>query len=239
MPPAASDGGVCAIHQPNFFPWLGYFDKIRRADVFVLLDAVDYPRAGSGGMGSWTNRVRLRVGGEARWVGCPVRRTPLGGRLGDVVIDDSQPWRSKLIKTLQANYRRAAGFEAAMTLLEPLILAPEGNLASFNIAAIAAIARHLGLSCPLVRQSALTHGGQATALLVSLTQAAGCRTYLAGGGAAGYQQDDQFAAGGLSLRYQDFQPRPYGPADGFTPGLSVIDYLMHNGRPLAEAFPDG
>ena len=42
---------LVAIHQPNFFPWLGYFDKIRRADIFIFLDAVAYPRAGSSGMG--------------------------------------------------------------------------------------------------------------------------------------------------------------------------------------------
>jgi hypothetical protein len=29
---------VVAIHQPNFLPWLGFFDKLARADVFVLLD---------------------------------------------------------------------------------------------------------------------------------------------------------------------------------------------------------
>ena len=33
---------IVAIHQPNFFPWLGFFDKIRRADVFVFLDDVSY-----------------------------------------------------------------------------------------------------------------------------------------------------------------------------------------------------
>ncbi len=64
---------ICAIHQPNFFPWLGYFDKISRADVFVFLDVVDYPKSGSS-MSSWVNRVMLKVGSQKTWVRCPVVR---------------------------------------------------------------------------------------------------------------------------------------------------------------------
>lgn len=222
--------GLVAIHQPNFFPWLGYFDKIRRADVFVFLDAVDYPRAGSGGMGSWTNRVRLNVQGEARWISCPVRRMPLGSPISAAVIDDSQPWRAKLLKTLDANYRKAPNYASAMGILEPLVMNPERRLADYNIHAIAAISTHLGLACRFARQSELAHEGQATALLISLVKAAGGHAYLAGGGAGGYQEDDMFAANGVDLVKHGFAPKTYGDEERFLPGLSVIDYLMHDGR---------
>lgn len=228
---------VCAIHQPNFFPWLGYFDKIRRSDVFVWLDAVDYPRSGSAGMGSWVNRVKLRVGGEARWVGCPLRRMPSGVLISDALIDDSQPWRAKLLKTLHANYARASGYEGAMALLRPLIEGAEDNLAAFNMTAIGAIAAHLGLKCRFVRQSSLVTDRRSTDLLAELVRSVGADAYLAGGGAAGYQDDALFGERGIVLRFQNFTPAPYGSAAAFTPGLSVIDYLMHDGRPLAEAFP--
>ena len=64
---------VCAIHQPNFFPWLGYFEKIKRADVFVFLDHVHYPKSGNS-MGSWTNRVKINISAHAKWISCPVVR---------------------------------------------------------------------------------------------------------------------------------------------------------------------
>jgi hypothetical protein len=226
---------LVAIHQPNFFPWMGYFDKIRRADVFVFLDAVDYPRSGSGGMGSWCNRVRAGVQGEARWITCPVKRAKLGEPINAITIDDDQPWRTKLLRTLEANYRKAACYAGAMTLLEPLITSPENNLATFNITAIEAIADRLAVTTRFVRQSSLPGEGKATDLLISLVKASGGQAYLAGGGAGSYQQDEAFAAAGLDLVYQGFAPRPYGNEARFIAGLSIIDYLMHDGRPL-DAF---
>ncbi|MBR0801191.1 WbqC family protein [Bradyrhizobium jicamae] len=226
--------GLVAIHQPNFFPWLGYFDKIRRADIFVLLDAVAYPRAGSGGMGSWCNRVRLDVQGEARWVTCPLRRAPLGTSIATTEIDDTQSWRPKLLRTLEVNYGKAPQFATCMTILEPLISAPESNLAAFNIRAIEAIAAQLRLSTRFIRQSTLSYSGHATELLISLVKAVGGSTYMSGDGAAGYQRDELFAENGLGLVKQNFSPISYGEPSRFIPGLSVIDYLMWDGRPLAS-----
>ncbi len=224
---------ICAIHQPNFFPWLGYFDKVRRADTFVFLDAVSYPRAGSGGMGSWVNRVKIAVQGEARWAGCPVRRASLGAPIREIEIDDGQPWREKLIRTLEANYARAANFAPAMALLTPLIAHAETNLAAFNMHAIEAIAAALGVSARFVRQSDLDVAGEATERLIAIARAVGADTYLAGGGAGGYQDDALFDRAGVTLVYQKFAPAPYGPPRRYIPGLSVIDYLMLDGRPLA------
>src|SRR5262245_10308701 len=229
---------LVAIHQPNFFPWLGYFDKIRRADAFVLLDAIDYPRSGSGGMGSWSNRVRIAIQGEPRWLTCPIRRMPLGRPLLAAEIDDSQPWRRRLIATLTANYGRAAHFRQAMAVLRPLIERPESNLAAFNIAAIGVIAQHLGVQTRFLRQSELPYAGKATELLIALVKAVGGDAYLAGGGAGGYQEDELFARHGVKLIYQGFTPQSYGADEPFLPGLSVIDYLMRDGRTLAEAFPN-
>lgn len=219
--------GLVAIHQPNFFPWLGYFDKIRRADAFVFLDAVDYPRSGSGGMGSWCNRVRIAVQGEARWVTCPLQHMQLGSPIAAASIDDRQPWRTKLLKTLEANYRKAPCYAKAMELLSPLILAQETRLADLNVSAIKTVSAALGLKTRFLRQSHLGGEGKSTELLISLIKAAGGDSYIAGGGAAGYQQDELFAAAGIKLVYQNFVPRPYGDPSRFIAGLSVIDYLMH------------
>ena len=228
---------LVAIHQPNFFPWLGYFDKIRRADAFVFLDGVDYPRSGSKGMGSWTNRARIAIHGEAHWLTCPLRRMPLGTSIKAIQINDDQPWRTKLLRTLEVTYGRSPGFKRAMDILGPLIAKEESGLAAFNIAAVTSIADYLGLSCRFMRQTELPHHGSATELLASLAKSVGGTAYLAGGGAEGYQEDAVFAREGLGLVYQAYSPRPYGREDRFIRGLSVIDYLMEDGRSLVEAFP--
>jgi WbqC-like protein family len=230
---------ICAIASPNFFPWLGYFDKIRRADVHVFLDDIALSKSGSG-MGSWINRVAIAIRGTAQWFGCPLRREPGIQLIRNVRIDDSQPWRRRLRRTLEINYRRKPGFERAMAILVPLLEYPTDNLAEFNINSVMRIAEVLGLECEFLHQSALPVSGTATERLVSITKAVGASTYIAGGGAAGYQRDELFPQNGLRLIHQGFEPRPYGDARRFIPGLSVIDYLMNVTPPVlpAEAGPD-
>lgn len=220
---------VVAIHQPNFFPWLGYFNKIARADLFLVMDNVQFPRKG----GTWMNRVRLLVGGQPTWVTLPVVRAYHGLRLvREMQIDNAAPWREKLIKTIRTNYARAPFFTEAFPVIAQAVSCPVGNLAEYNLSAISLLTALLGLDTnKLIPGSTLElEDVDSTDLLIAMVKAVGGTSYLCGGGAAGYQEDEKFAAARIELIYQDFQHPIYPQGDAqFVPGLSVIDALMHCG----------
>lgn len=238
-PAPKSDGPptqiVCAIHQPNFFPWLGFFDKIRRADVFVFLDEVPFNKSGSG-MGCWTNRVRIDIGGQPRWFGCPVLRERGEQLIRNIHIDEAQPWRRRLLRTLETNYRRAPYFAPTMALIQPLIEHRTDKLLEFNTHAIHTISAALGAQCRFMRQSEVRASGVATERLIHLTREVGANTYLAGDGASGYQEDALFADSGIKLLHQRFAPKAYGDPARYIPGLSIIDLLMKAGFEAPFAF---
>src|SRR5688572_22703540 len=129
---------VVAIHQPNFLPWLGYFDKLARVEVFVFLDHVQFQKKG----GNWANRVRMLAGGDqASWVTVPVVRSYHGVRaINEIEIDESRPWRSKLLKTIESSYRRAPAYAEVEPVLAKLIENSSTRLAEYNERAVRAIA---------------------------------------------------------------------------------------------------
>jgi len=220
---------MVAIHQPTFFPWLGYFDKIAQADMFVLMDNVQFPKKGGG----WINRVQLAVSGQAAWVTMPVVRSFHGTRLiREMQIDNSTPWREKLLRTVKASYGRAPFFEQVFPLFEDMVNNPTDKLADYNKAAILAITAAVGLNTSkLIDASTLDAEGTATDLLISMTHAVDGTAYLCGGGADGYQEDNKFAAANIELIYQDFKHPVYSQCNTstFIPGLSIIDALMNVG----------
>lgn len=224
-----STSKLVAIHQPTFFPWLGYFNKIDQCDQFVVLDSVQFSKKG----GTWGNRVKLLISGEPRWVTMPVERNYHGVRsYAEMRIDNSTPWRDKLRESLRVNYRAAAHFSEVFPPLEELISNSTTSLTDYNLSAILYFARALDINVSkIVMASALKAEGSGTDLLVSIARSAGGTAYLCGGGASGYQEDEKFAAAGLDLIYQEFKHPRYDQMNvpEFVPGLSVIDALMNCG----------
>ncbi len=208
---------LVACHQPNFLPWLGFFDKLAQSDRFVLLDAVQFPRTSRG---TYTNRVQLLIGGQPAWLTVPVVRDGVQ-RIGDVRIDDRQPWRRKAVRSIEQSYAKAPGFAATMPLVRELLEHDTDRISELNERAIRRLAPEHAHK--LVRQTELGDvPGAATDLLIGLVRAAGGDAYLSGDGADGYQEEPKYAAAGLGFRLQGFAH----PDTGGPPGLSIVDARM-------------
>lgn len=219
---------VC-IHQPDFFPWMGFFDKVIRSDIFVILDHVQFPKTG----GTYCNRVKLMLDGQEKWVTAPVDRNFNGYRaITEVDFKIEIPWKKKILKSIYGSYCKAPFFEEGLQIFEPLISNPENNVSIYNTHAILTIAEYLNVpNTKFVKSSQLAHQGAATELLVSLTRSVGGRCYLAGSGAAGYQEDAIFADANIGVIHREYKHPVYSQFSGqnFKSGLSIIDAFMHCG----------
>ena len=215
-----------AIHQPNYLPWLGYFAKIARADRFIFLDDVQFSK------GSYTNRVQVLSAKGPRWLSVPVE-VHLGDPIAKVMPRPG--WARSHADMLRNEYRQAAHFKAAWPELEAMLrAAPEADLAAVNIHLVMALAGRLGLKCVFSRSSEFSTTGAADDRLVELTAAvAPGGSYLSGKGGAKYQDPPKFAAAGLGFAYLGFSHPQYPQGemapDGFVPGLSVADAVLHLG----------
>lgn len=208
---------ICAIHQPNFFPWAGYFDKIRRADVFIFLDDVAYPKSGSGA-GSWCNRVMLLNGGVPTWCGLPIKRETGTQLIKNVEFSNKEYNAQKILKSLAYNYKKTPGYQEIMPLIESLVRYPQNNLAEYNINAIIALSNYFGFKTKFIRQSELEHHHQSTELLIELLEQVKADAYLCGNGSNGYLEENLFEKAGIELIYQN-----KNPAEHFVSNLNIED----------------
>ena len=88
----------CAIMQPSYFPWAGYFNLINKADTFVFLDDVQFSK------NSWHNRNSILVKQRKIWITVPLKKSKLNTKLNEKIIDNLNDWKSKHIKTIKQSY---------------------------------------------------------------------------------------------------------------------------------------
>lgn len=216
---------LVAIHQPNYFPWLGYFWKIAQSDIFVFLDDVQFSK------NSFTNRTRVLCNNKARWLTVPVHV-----RLGDP-ISSVQPvdcgWRDSHLRALSSYYGDATEFRKSWPIIEEIVRGvPFGSVALINQHIVTNIARTLGLAAKFVVASALSKSdANPSERLVDIVKILSPNgTYISGQGGANYQDKRKFEASGIRLIYSDFRHPYYRQQSGsFVSGLSILDAIFNVG----------
>ena len=216
---------IVAIHQPNYVPWLGYFHKMAAADVFVLLDDVQFTK------NSFINRVRVLGPNGPRWLSVPVTVS-----FGDPImaVMPAQPdWASRHRDILRQAYRRAPAFEAVWPEISALYAsAPVADLATVNRHFIDGLGARLAIETKILLSSEIETGdASGTERLTRIVSAvAPGGIYLSGQGGGKYQDEAAFKAAGIRLHYAQFcHPRYDQLTSEFVEGLSVLDAVFFLG----------
>jgi hypothetical protein len=217
------------ILQPSYIPWRGYFDQIRRADLFIFYDDVQYDKHG------WRNRNQIKTMQGKKWLTIPVnsKGATSGLLIKDVTIDWSISWAKTHLKSLTSTYNKAPYFKKYLPLLESFYQRCDQFLADFTIASSIALAAELGItSTRFMRSSELPDiDGRKTDRVINVLQRVGATHYICGPSADSYMQPEKFEAAGITFEYMQYNypeyPQLYPPYD---PYVTILDLLFMTGK---------
>jgi hypothetical protein len=211
------------VLQPGYLPWLGYFDLLKKADVFVHYDDVQFDKH------SWRNRNRVKGPKGAIWLTVPVFHSGRAGQpILDVEIDDRQDWRRKHLSTVAQLYARAPFVDTVLPRLRNIIERPWPRLVDLDLALTDWLAAEIGIATPRHRASELDVGGDRNERLINLCQHFRATRYISGNAAQDYLDVAQFAAAGIEVVWHNYDHPNYAQQHGeFVPYLSVLDLLLN------------
>ena len=215
------------IHQPDFAPYIGFFHRFLHADLYLVLDHVQFV---NGTSRAWTHRDKIKTPKGAQWLTLSVKNSPRDTPINRVELSKNVNWRVDHLRILEANYRNAPFYEEIIPHLRNLYNQSVSFLMEFNLLSIEMLMDLLDVRIPTMLSSEQSPQGAKNELLIDLLQKAGATHYLSGGGARDYLEEHRFNDVGIEVVWQNFTHPVYPQLFGeFVPNLSSLDLLFNCG----------
>lgn len=224
---------IVSAHQSHYLPWLRYFGKIAKSDLFILLDDIQYNKGG------YQNRNFIKGSEGKMRLTVPVKHRYQQSLL-DVKISPDPSWRLKHLRSLEEGYRSAFFFHPYISFFEELYAASWEYLTPLNEHILSHILSCLGITTTVVKSSQFNsrkvHDGNlsGTDRLIRLVKEAGGSSYLAGAyGMGAYLDRAKMEEAGIKVLMYDWESPIYKQQfseNGFIPELSIVDLLFNEGN---------
>ena len=224
------------IHQPEFFPWVAFFNKVLLTDRIVLFDNVQFKHH------YFENRSKMMIGGSPAFVTAPVKHSGrFGQRIRDVELVDSN-WPTKMWRAISQSYGRSPFWADHEAFLQDLLLQRRWTrLIDLNLHVIDYCCCYLGIPYHPVLGSEICDPELAGSdLVLDTCRRLGASAYLSGSHGHDYLDRSAFAAAGIDLRFQDFVPLPHHRFDGPDAfPLGILDTMFNLGRGTLDLIRGG
>jgi len=213
-----------AIHQPQYFPWIAYFDKMDQVDIFIYLDNVQFCRRGL------QHRNKIKTPQGALWLTVPVSNPGLK-QINEVIISE-QSWKSNHLKNIKNFYAKTIGLDFISKIFDQFKI-NESNLSELNIFITELLCNFLNIKCKRIRASDLgVKEVNKQENIIALIKKVNGTTYLSGRGAKVYQDTEIFDKNNILLKYQHYKTQKYKQkfsSLSFNGDLSIIDLICNEG----------
>lgn len=218
-----------SIHQPNYMPWLGFFDKIAKSNTFVVFDNVQFPR----GKQHFGHRNMIKSpNGEGRWLTLPLLGKSEMKNFNEIEINYNG-WVESHLNLIKSYYSKATYFKRYYGEMESILNGSYKNLSSLNVELIKFFLRCLEINTEIVLCSDTCPnevlGGDRIMYLLKKLNAT---HYVSGTGPGSmrYINEQEFKDAGVELVWQHYNHPTYTQLFGeFVPNMSIIDLLLNVG----------
>ncbi len=222
---------MLSINQPCYLPWLGYFDRIARSDLHVVLDHVQLERSHE----SFTRRNKIMTPEGIRWLKVPVigKEMPPYDTIPQVLIDNTTPWQDEHWRLIQHAYQAAPEWHRLSPQIEPFYQRPVTHLIDLLHPYTEWFMQTLGISTPLEFSRHYAFQKPKSDLILEICLHFGAKTYLSGPFGRDYLDEGAFRDHGIDIRYHEFQHPAYDKVGKtFESHLACLDLMMHHRNAL-------
>ena len=221
------------IHQPNFLPYLGFFDKCDYAEALVLYDTTQFKK------NDYQNRNKIKGKDRWFWLTVPVNYN-FGDSINEVKIDNSKEWKEHHLKSLETCYSRSKYFNQYFQKIKEIYWEDWEFLSNFNIGLIKFVLKELRIKCRVTLSSELKikdHGAKA---LIEICRKLKSTDYISGKAGKKYLDINLFRKTGLNVEFQNYQHPQYNQRfEGFEPYMCILDLLFNEGSNSLKVIRDG
>jgi hypothetical protein len=226
---------ICTIHQPNYLPYLGFFEKAFRSDTFILYDTTQFKK------NDWQNRNKMCTLNGWQWISIPVVHN-FGQKIYEVKIKDPQKSLKKNWRSIEVVYGKSPYFKEYAQRLEEIFRSDIEYLCELNCKIILAAADLLKLKTNFIRSSQLPKiESTSTQALIDLCKLVNADVYISGGEGKSYIDMNLWDSGELKIIFQKYTHPVYNQfnTDVFQPYMNIFDLLFNCGGKSIEILTAG
>lgn len=222
---------IVSIHQPHFFPWLNYFNKIISSDIFIVLDDVQFRRR------YFQNRAKIKANNQEQLLSIPLKKHARDTLIKDIEIQRGKEY-DKILKTIESYYKKAPFFLEYYSDISQILQKEQTSLNQLNVDLLKYFLNVMDIKTEVYISSELNvDANEPNERLLKLCKRFDATHYIAGKGGKNYMDAELFSNEGIEILWQHYvnEDAQYSQlGKEFISGLSIADVLFNVGPVKAK-----